>query len=129
MSFRAASLKDKVQNWQKIDAPDYIIRWISEGVTLPFSSLPENFELNNRPVSLSQALFIDKEIVKLSESGAIQAVSYKPKCISPIGVVPKDLTLTGLFMFCEGLTAALLFQNTSRKISERFEILFPMEIG
>ncbi len=88
-TFQANSLQDKLSSWQKISAPLHVIDWISNGVKIPFKENPGNFELQNRTLSPIYKQFVSDEFKQLVKSGAIKKQSFAPKCVSPIGVVPK----------------------------------------
>lgn len=75
--------------WKRIDAPDYVLEWLSEGVTLPFASDITPFEIRNRSLSQRQTDFVDSEIQRLLLLGFIEKCAVKPTCVSPLGVVPK----------------------------------------
>lgn len=87
--FSAASIQRAAVNWKEIDCPDTVQSWIEKGFPVPFTSEPEQFELENHKLSSKQESFVAQEIQALKASGAIQPVSYKPKCVSPLGCVPK----------------------------------------
>jgi hypothetical protein len=84
-----STLCNRISAWRDIGAPETVLRWISEGVELPFNAEPEPFEIPNRPLSLKHKHFVDKEISKLVLSGVNEHVTERPHCVSPLGVVPK----------------------------------------
>jgi hypothetical protein len=43
----------------------------------------------NHPMAEDQQAFVDLEIARLLEAGAIEACTTRPFCVSPLGVVPK----------------------------------------
>ena len=85
------SLRQKVDQWYKIQANEQIVDWISHGVKLPF--VPDcnigNFEQHNRTFSKHEHDFIDEEVQSLLATGAIRKVVNKPQCVSGLNVVPK----------------------------------------
>ena len=89
MAFTANSLSKNVDFWKTVCDNDTIIDWVSNGVPIPFKTKPESFEIPNRILNKVQTAFIDSEINKLVDIGAISKVSYKPTCVSPIHCVPK----------------------------------------
>jgi hypothetical protein len=68
-----------------------VIRWIAEGVHIPFVDTPPSFHFPNHKFSFSHREFIANEIQSLLESGAIQICDpqQKPFCVSPIKCVAK----------------------------------------
>lgn len=84
-----STLSNKISAWRDIGAPETVLRWISDGVELPFSAEPEPFEISNRPLSFEYKQFVDSEISKLVLSGVIEHVQQRPHCVSPLGVIPK----------------------------------------
>jgi len=84
-----SKLGEKVQAWKNINAPQYVIDWVVNGVPIPFSQPVPDFELDNHRLNYIQCAFIDKEIQRLLLSGYIEPCDSKPKCVSPIGCVPK----------------------------------------
>ena len=75
--------------WSYIDAPQTVIDWLKEGISIPFHTFPSSFEKANHHQSSTQKLFIRAEIKRLLQLGYIQEVQEKPLYISPIGCVPK----------------------------------------
>ena len=74
----------------KTAAPNQIIKWVTEGVPVPFESQPPSFDLPNRPLSAVQWDFVNNEIATLLFSGAMERCNYQPVCVSPIfGVLKK----------------------------------------
>ena len=88
MVFKAGTLNNKFESWTKIGASQTVLDWIKYGVHIPFSRVPNSFELNNS-VADKYTSFIDSEINNLLLIGAISEVSEKPHCVSPINCVPK----------------------------------------
>ena len=85
------TLRQNLNNWEKLDCPPLIIDWISNGVQFPLTVPVENisFLCNNRKFSLSETKFIDSEIADLLKRGAIEKCADAPQCVSPINCVPK----------------------------------------
>ena len=91
VSFEGRKLADCVCEWRKIGAPDTLCQWITEGVQLPFVNEPLGFALKNHTFDREQTRFVIEKIKELEKCGAIKQVDTKPRCISPIGCVPKKL--------------------------------------
>jgi hypothetical protein len=107
-AYTASSLSDKVKFWQDINAPAHVLDWISNGVKIPFRETPCDFHLPNRSFSFGHGEFVAEELDALVKSGAIIKQNHPPKCISPIGVVPKRggklrliVDLRGINRHCE----------------------------
>jgi len=87
----AKNISKCVKEWAQVGAPDYILSWIKDGITLPFNDKPEKFVLPNRDFSSKEKQFIDNELQRLVANGSIVQCSNDnlPQCISPISCVPK----------------------------------------
>ena len=70
MQFRSASLAAAKLAWQDINAPDYLLNWISEGVPIPFTSAPPpSFYIDNRKLPTHYNQFVSIELKTLIASG------------------------------------------------------------
>ena len=85
----AGSIRKFTDQWIAIGAPRTVVSWVSEGVPLPFSSIPTPFLFCNRAFSPPEILFIDREVRRLLECGAIERCPDVPGFISPLHCVPK----------------------------------------
>ena len=83
------SLSKHYNDWVNIGASPKVLKWIQDGVELPFIKTQERFLFNNHKLSAREEKFIDSEISDLEKSGAISRVDYIPHCVSPIGCVAK----------------------------------------
>lgn len=88
-NFVAGNLSNNSLAWKSLTGNPVIHDWVSNGVTLPLQEIPKQYHLPNRQLSKTHTEFIDTEIDNLVHEGAIERVSLKPHCISPLGVVPK----------------------------------------
>lgn len=75
--------------WQRINSPQHVIDWISDGVPIVFSRHPMTFDLPNRHFSTKENSLISHELERLRQLCAIEECIRKPRCISPINIVPK----------------------------------------
>jgi len=75
--------------WSRLRLSDTFKSWLSHGVSIPFIATPLTFAVANHKLSRKYELFVDQELKELLKSEAIEKCSYKPMCVSPIGVVPK----------------------------------------
>lgn len=87
--FVAGNLQHKLTEWENIGASTTVLCWLREGVHIPFTSTPNSFILPNHKLSNEHKKFVTTEIQNLLRSGAIEHCINRPKCISPLGVVPK----------------------------------------
>ncbi len=87
--FQAGQWQAHAEEWENINPSAAVLRWIKEGVRLPFVQVPEAFDLPNRQLSHKECVFVDNEIASLLQSGAIRHSTVKPVCISPVWCVPK----------------------------------------
>lgn len=60
----------------------FIQNVIEQGYTLPFISVPEDFEIKNYSSSFQHCQFVCEEIQKLCESGSVVKLSEKPKGVN-----------------------------------------------
>ena len=75
--------------WECIGARSHVVDWIRDGVPLVLSNNPSEFEIPNQSFTRHQSDFINKELTRLLLLDAIEPCNTKPKCVSPISVVPK----------------------------------------
>lgn len=106
--------------WDNINCSNTVKTWIQEGVPLPFES--DNpcgpFKLQNHHLSVSHKHFIDEELSRLIQCGAISEVYSPPQCISPLGCVSKKSGKYRLIVDLRQLNSHLLaapFQNEDIK--------------
>ena len=60
-----------------------------KGVSIPFTSEPDCFNLPNHKLTYSQGVFVKQKIENLLQVGAIEPCDTAPPCVSPLGCVPK----------------------------------------
>lgn len=93
--------KLKVEAWRKIGASDTVLDWIENGVRVKFIKAPHATCLSNRVQGITNELFVDAEISRLGQEGAIkECVGWKPQCVLPITVVPKKNNKKRLVLDC-----------------------------
>ena len=78
-----------IKAWENIGCNEIVLEWIKQGVKIPFTSNPPEFQLNNHKLNGIQVSFIRQELQRLLSLGYIIRQDKKPKFISPIGCVPK----------------------------------------
>ena len=84
------NLSNYVETWELITNNATVLNWVRNGVPLDFITKPDSFVESNNIFSEKEALFLDKDIQKLKESGCIRRCTVKPHCISRISTVPKQ---------------------------------------
>ena len=84
-----AVLSRNIECWRKINAPPKILRYIQEGVYIPFHSIPPVSEVENHNLHHEEKLFVNSKLNEYLEKGYISQVSVKPICISAIGCAKK----------------------------------------
>ena len=91
--FVGKNLGNNFEEWKRLATEteniNHVLRWISDGVQIPFNSVPLEFELENRQFSLKEHSFIVQELKNLVKAGCIVQCKEKPRCVSPISTVPK----------------------------------------
>ena len=80
--------------WQQLHRDGYASRWhldaVEHGVRLPLTGRPPRVRLPNRPLSAEHTAFVDAEIQRLLNEGAMEEAAESDVWISsPLGVVPK----------------------------------------
>ena len=88
--FKTKSLYNNIEYWESISDNLTVLKWLKEGIKLPFNYIPDQFYFSNRKFNFTEATFIDKEVSRLSKSGCIvKCTENNPLFVSPINVVPK----------------------------------------
>ena len=82
---------DHIDCWTRITNNDVVLKWIREGVPIPFQTIPEQFALPNPKFNDKQVDFLNAGIKRLVGLGFVEkcAKGHVPKCVSPIKTVPK----------------------------------------
>jgi len=56
-------LKFNIHSWKRINAPEYVLDWIENGVPLPLSKSVQPLELNSHKLhKYAQSTFVDSEV-------------------------------------------------------------------
>lgn len=85
-------LKEKSDFWKKITVNGLVRSWIMLGFTLMWlktTGPPTPVFFYNHSSALEHASFVDGAIEELLATGAARAVEHQPRCVLPLGVVPK----------------------------------------
>jgi ribonuclease HI len=88
-NFVAGTLSSSYDKWCEIDTNPQVLSWLKNGAKIPFTSEPEGFHLQNHKLGFAKGEFVDQELKNLLQAGAIEQCATPPKCISPVGCVPK----------------------------------------
>lgn len=89
--FKAGTLTENHAKWYDIHANQEVLSWLKDGAKIPFATEPDCFHLPNQKLSFTQGEFVASELNNLVKAGAIERCNSNtpPKCISPLGCVPK----------------------------------------
>ena len=87
------ALSANVSKWCEIGAHQEVVSWIQKGVSIPFTSEHDCFNLPNHKLTYySQGVFVKQEIENLLQVGAIETCDTAPPCVSPLkGVSQKKV--------------------------------------
>ena len=109
--------KLNAQAFRRIGASETVIKWIEEGVPLPFKNNkpPEDCELPNRIKSQKEYEFVDSEIKKLTSQHVLIPVIQKPKCVLPISCVPKKGGKSRLVLDCRHINESIQCPSFSQE--------------
>ena len=69
-------LKERPGFWKEIDAGNWVIKVLSQGYALPFTSEPESAIFRNNRSALDNADFVTKKILDLFDSGRVREVYF-----------------------------------------------------
>ena len=84
------TLRDNISYWKEVCDNSTVLKWITDGIQLPFSKLPNKFYFKNRQFTFNEINFIDNEVSRLLKAGCIvKNKTASPNFVSPINVVPK----------------------------------------
>eukprot|EP00873_Tetraselmis_striata_P035682 jgi/Tetstr1/455946/TSEL_042727.t1 len=85
-------VRRKWRQWQDIGASDQVLRWIQEGVRIPFKHIrpPSNFHngISMQDATPAQLTFLEGELARFVESGAWELGTCR-KWVSRLFLVPK----------------------------------------
>ena len=103
------------ENYSDIGAPEHVIKWVRDGVPLPFSQEPQECFHQNRVYCDNHALFIDSEISRLLSIGAIKPVKQKPHCVLSMHAVPKKNKKYHLVTDCHPINGSIVCPTFSQE--------------
>ena len=125
----AAGIADRVHRgltfWQSIcdkvkDA--HVLDWIAYGYRLEWEGEPPaSFpHVANQPSAFAHAEFVDQQVDEMLTAAAVRKTCTRPRCVSPLGVVPKANNKLRLILDTRGVNSHL------RKVSFRMESLLDL---
>ena len=79
-----------INNWREITNNKQVLEWVEFGVKVPFTTTPPACEYDNRQFTDKEGQFIESELNRLLSEGSIVECKTKPRCVTPISVVPKS---------------------------------------
>ena len=92
--FRPGSIHDNgvFSFWKDtIGASDWVLRTLQDGYEIPFLKEPGQYEEKNNASAINDMPLVRKMVADMISSGIVKAVSRKPRCVSPLGLVKKLL--------------------------------------
>ena len=82
-------LGDNIEEWRKIGTSETVLKSLSVGVPINFSSRPNKYFKRNPKFVKAHSDCIKNKLKELLEKDAIEVVTRKLKVISPLNVDPK----------------------------------------
>ena len=70
-------LSRNITNWEKINIPPHIKRYIKEGVYIPFSSTPTECEFDNYKLNKEEESFVSAKLKDYLKNGYISKVDHR----------------------------------------------------
>ena len=125
----SAGIADRVRRglpfWQSIcdrEKDARILDWIAHGYRLewagePPASFPHR---DNQPSAFAHAEFVDQQVAEMLTAVAVRKTCKRPRCVSPLGVVPKANNKLRLILDVRGVNEGL------KKVPFRMESLLDL---
>ncbi|GLC45842.1 hypothetical protein PLESTM_001788800 [Pleodorina starrii] len=88
-------LRARATFWQTFCRSALVLNWVLFGFSLRWlekTGPPAPIHLRNHASATEQSAFVDAAIEELIATGAARAVNHQPRCVLPLGVVPKKGT-------------------------------------
>ena len=79
-------LRNSVEFWRSIQAPDFIFSIIETGYVIPFVNVPSDLYLKNNLSACNNEDFVSGTVSELLESGCVPRVPFKPIVVNPLSV-------------------------------------------
>ena len=93
--------------YRKIGAPEHVLRWLEEGIKIPFIHTPNRCFYANRINTANKRRFMDEQVKKLLQNEVIRESETKPKCILAMQCVPKKGNKLRLVMDCRPINESI----------------------
>jgi len=78
--------------WQKeLEASPWVLNLLEKGYKIPFKSTPPTYEEQNNATARAEPDIVAKIVLQMIEEGIVDKVTVKPHCVSPLGLVKKNL--------------------------------------
>jgi hypothetical protein len=79
-------LKSSLQFWIELGAPQWLLEYIDQGITIPFDTVPPRlFCKNNVTVTTPDSMSVVHKIIKeYIDFGFVKVVDYIPYCVLPL---------------------------------------------
>jgi hypothetical protein len=84
-------LRNSVEFWKSIQAPDFIISVIETGYVIPFVNVPTNLHMKNNRSACNNEDFVSGAVSELLETGCVRRVPFKPTVVNPLSVAENSL--------------------------------------
>ena len=79
-------LRNSVEFWRSIQAPDFIISTIETGYVIPFVNAPSDLYMKNNLSACYNEDFVSGTISELLESSCVRRIPFKPIVVNPLSV-------------------------------------------
>lgn len=76
---------------ETLNCGSWVEEVLSEGYKIPFTSLPGPYEEDNNASVKRQPVVVADIVMDLMRLGVVEFVSTKPRCVSPLGLVTKEV--------------------------------------
>ena len=89
------ALRQHLRAWRRINTPKQVLRWLREGISVPFSSYPPRLRQVNY-VPQAAVDFVDKEVPRLLAVGSVERTTREEAhCVLALSAVPKKHSSDG----------------------------------
>ena len=74
---------------QELEANQYVITILEQGLKFPFKQLPSDYEKNNNKSARDNEKLLWDKIMEWEQENYVQRVTVKPRCVNPLSVSEK----------------------------------------
>jgi len=90
LQFQPGGIHDKAAFWEHtLKSGTWVMDIINDGYKVPFHSEPIPDELENNATVRDNMLLAQSLVKELLQQGVLKPVSFKPHCVSPLGLVTR----------------------------------------